>query len=223
MTEKPKYNDTYYEFTQIESRLITLWNETEIKLSDIDPPIDWRMIFGNDNPVEIEVGCGKGRFLLEASKRCPKINYVGIERAPKYVQHTRERLLKHNAKKVLIVWSDAPYFVNCYVADNSVKAYHVYFPDPWPKKRQRKRRIFNNDLWIQGLIRTLQPNGGQIHIATDYAEYFHEIHDRLTQSPPLFYVPPDSMETEHIPTNFEMKYVKEGRQIYRAVFALRER
>jgi tRNA (guanine-N7-)-methyltransferase len=222
MNENPRYNETYYQFTQFKSRIINLRDNSETMFSELDRPIAWRTFFGNDNPVEIEVGCGKGRFLLEASQKHPERNYVGIERAPKYVRRTRERLLKHHAKTTLIVWSDAPYFVNDYLTDNSVQAYHIYFPDPWPKKRQRKRRIFRNDPFLQGMTRTLKSDGGRIHVATDYAEYFDEIHAKMTHTPPLVHLSPDTPDIEHIPTNFEIKYINEGRQIYRAVYEVRE-
>ena len=123
-----RYNDTYYKFTQVKSSIINLREDTEVNLKDINPPIDWREMFGNENPVEIEVGCGKGRFLLESAKRHPEINYVGIERAQKYVQRTKEWLLKHSVTRVLLVWSDAPYFVDRYVADGSVKTLSYLFP-----------------------------------------------------------------------------------------------
>ena len=217
-----RYNDIYYQITQIKSCLIDLKTGTETNLSDIHPPIDWQEIFRNENPVEIEVGCGKGRFLLESAKCHPEINYVGIERASKYIQRTKDRLLKHNVTRVLLIWSDAPYFVDRYIADGSVKAYHIYFPDPWPKKRRRKRRIFNNTLWINGLIRTLDSDDGRIYLATDYEEYFYEIRQKLDHASPLAYVPPDAVETGHIPTNFEIKYLAEGRTIYRAVYKVNE-
>jgi tRNA (guanine-N7-)-methyltransferase len=221
MIAEPRYNDTYYKFTQVESRIINLRENTEINLKDIDPPLDWREVFGNENPVEIEIGCGKGRFLRESATQHPQINYVGIERAPKYVQRTKEHLLKHNVTRALLVWSDASYFVDRYVAWSSVKTYHIYFPDPWPKKRQHKRRIFNNELLTKGLLRTLDPNEGCIQLATDYDECFSEICQRLNRLPSLVSVPFDSVEAEHVPTSFEIKYLAEGRKIYRAVYQIR--
>ena len=143
------------EITQANASLIHPREDTEIKLRDIEPPIDWVTLFGNENQIEIEVGCGNGDFLIESSKRHPEINYVGIERSRKYVRRTKERLLKRNITTVCLVCSDAVYFVDHYVADGSVQAYHIYFPDPWPKKRHHKRRIFNNDIWMGAMIRTL--------------------------------------------------------------------
>ena len=211
----------FWEMTQANASLINLREDAEFKLRDMTSPVDWAPLFGNENPIEIEVGCGNGDFLIESSMQHPEINYVGIERSRKYIRRTKERLLKRNITTVCLVCSDAVYFVGRYVAAGSVKAYHIYFPDPWPKKRHHKRRIFNNEIWMGAMIRTLHPQGGRIHLATDYEEYFYEIRRKLDAVPHLTYIPPDSIETEHIPTNFELKYRAEGRAIYRAVYQKR--
>lgn len=240
MNEEPRYNDIYYQSTTVHSQLIDIVGETATALSEVQAPIDWHALFGNARPVEIEIGSGKGRFILEASKRHPEINYVGIERAHKYVELTRERFQKyirhHEARpaenpfaakvagaftNVHLVWTDATYFLTRYVPTESVQAYHIYFPDPWPKKRQRKRRIFRNQDFLAALARTLTA-GGRLHIVTDYAEYFAELQERISQHTPLHRVtlalPP---EQSHIPTSFELKYLAEGRQIYRVVYVKR--
>ena len=214
------HHEKFFELMEKRSALIDLREGKQTSLTEITPPIDWRALFGNENPVEIEIGCGRGRFLLEASRQHPEINYVGVERALKYVQHAKERLLKENATGVCLIRSDAAYLVDRYVGGGTVDAYHVYFPDPWPKKRHRKRRLFRNEVWLNGLIRTLNSSRGRIHVATDYAEYFDEIHDCLTHTSPLVYLPPDSLEAGHIPTSFEIKYRAEGRKIYRAVYQM---
>ena len=214
------HHEKFFELMAKRSALINLREDKQISLTDITPPIDWGALFGNENPVEIEIGCGKGRFLLETSRRHPEINYVGVERALKYVQHAKGRLLKGNATRVFLIWSDAAYLVDRYIGEGTVDAYHVYFPDPWPKKRHRKRRLFRNEVWLDGLIRTLNSSRGRIHIATDYAEYFYEIHHRLTHTPPLVYLPPESLEIGHSPTSFEMKYRAEGRKIFRAAYEM---
>ena len=210
----------FFELMAGRSALIDLREDKQTSLAEISTPIDWGALFGNENPVEIEIGCGKGRFLLETSRQHPEINYVGVERVLKYVQRAKERLLKGNATGVFLICSDAAYLVDRYIRESTVEAYHVYFPDPWPKRRHAKRRLFRNEVWLRGLTRTLNSSRGRIHIATDYAEYFYEIHDCLTHTPPLVYLSPDSLEIGHIPTSFEIKYRAEGRKIYRAVYQM---
>ena len=210
----------FFELMAGRSALIDLREDKQTNLTEITPPINWEALFGNENPVEIEIGCGKGRFLLEASRQHPEINYIGVERALKYAQRAKEWLLKGNATQVFLICSDAAYLVDRYIGEGTVEAYHVYFPDPWPKRRHAKRRLFRNEVWLRGLTRTLNSSRGRIHIATDYAEYFYEIHACLAHTPPLVYLPPDSLEIEHIPTSFEIKYRAEGRKIYRAVYQM---
>ena len=212
--------EKFFELMGRRSALIDLREDKQTGLAKIAPPINWQELFGNENPVEIEIGCGKGRFLLETSRQHPEINYIGVERALKYVQHAKDRLQKGNVTGVFLVWSDAAYLVDRYIGGGTVKAYHVYFPDPWPKKRHHKRRLFRNKVWLRGLVRTLNPSSGRIHVATDHAEYFDEIHDCLTHTPPLVYLPPEPLEGAHIPTSFEMKYRAEGRKIYRAIYQM---
>ncbi|MDE0556594.1 MAG: tRNA (guanosine(46)-N7)-methyltransferase TrmB [Candidatus Poribacteria bacterium] len=229
MRENPDYNDLYYQNTTTHSQIIDVVTERIIPLSEVAVPIDWEAFFGNPHPVEIEIGFGKGRFLLEASKRHPQVNYIGIERAQKYVGLTRERFEKHMRhfevdrasgpfSNVRLVWTDANYFMTRYVPAASVQAYHIYFPDPWPKKRQRKRRIFRNQDFLSALTSTLRSEGGRLYIATDYKAYFAEIQERLSQVNTLRPVAENLGPDRDIATNFEMKYTLEGRKIYRAVY-----
>ena len=229
MRENPDYNDIYYQNTTVHSQIIDIVTERVVPLGEFSVPIDWEAFFGNSHPVEIEIGSGKGRFLLEASKRHPRVNYIGVERAQKYVALTQERFEKYmrhfgvnrmsgTFSNVRLAWTDANYFLTRYVPTGSVQAYHIYFPDPWPKKRQRKRRIFRNQDFLSALTRTLRSNSGRLYIATDYEEYFQEIQERLSGLSLLHPVTVDASPDRDIATNFEMKYVLEGRDIYRAVY-----
>ncbi len=229
MRENPDYNDIYYQNTTNYSQIIDIVTERVIPLSDLAAPIDWEGFFGNAHPVEIEIGFGKGRFLLETSKRHPKVNYVGVERAQKYVGLTRERFEKYmqhfgvdktsgTFSNVRLAWADANYFLTRYVPAASVQAYHIYFPDPWPKKRQRKRRIFRNQDFLSALAETLKSDVGRLYIATDYETYFWEIQERLSQVSALRPIEENLSPDRDITTNFEMKYTSEGREIYRAVY-----
>ena len=199
-----------------------LVNPTEkksVELKTLHSPLNWKDVFGNDRLVEIEVGSGKGRFLKESAQRNPEVNYVGIERASKYFAKSCERLAKHDITTARLVYCDAPYFLYRHVANQSVSAFHIYFPDPWPKKRHRKRRIFNNSIWISELVRTLNNKSGKIYIATDYKTYFWEIQELFDCHPDFEYCPKKSTETNYIQTSFEIKYREQGHPIYRAVYA----
>jgi tRNA (guanine-N7-)-methyltransferase len=229
MRENPDYNDIYYQNTTNYSQIIDIVTERVIPLSELAAPIDWEAFFGNAHPVEIEIGFGKGRFLLEASRRHPKVNYIGVERAQKYVGLTRERFeryMRHFGEdetsgtfsNVRLAWTDANYFLTRYVPAGSVQAYHIYFPDPWSKKRQRKRRIFRNQDFLSALACTLKSDGGRLYVATDYEEYFWEIQERLSQVSALRPIEKNLGPDRDITTNFEMKYISEGREIYRAVY-----
>ena len=229
MRENPDYNDLYYQNTTSYSQIIGIVTERIVPLSELAAPIDWEAFFGNAHPVEIEIGFGKGRFLLEASKRHPKVNYIGVERARKYVELTRERFEKYmrhfgvdrasgTFSNVRLVWTDANYFLTRYVPAASVQAYHIYFPDPWPKKRQRKRRIFRNQDFLSALTCTLKSDVGRLYVATDYEEYFWEIQERLSQVRVLCPIEENLGPDRDIATNFEMKYTLEGREIHRAVY-----
>ena len=229
MRENPDYNNLYYQNTTVHSQIIDIVTERTVPLGEFSVPIDWKAFFGNSHPIEIEIGSGKGRFLLEASKRHPAVNYIGVERAQKYVALTQERFEKYMRhfgvdsasgafSNVRLAWTDANYFLTRYVPAGSVQAYHIYFPDPWPKKRQRKRRIFRNQDFLSALMHTLNPDGGRLYIATDYEEYFQEIQERLTGLPLLHPVEANLSPDQDIATNFEMKYVLEGRDIYRSVY-----
>ena len=229
MNAEPRYNDIYYQRTTSHSQIIDPVSGDAVSLHIYPTPIDLQTMFDNPHPIEIEIGFGKGRFLLEASKQFPHVNYIGVERAQKYVEITRVRFQKYirhfsvdtNSdmfENVRLAWTDANFFLTRYVPDKSIQAYHIYFPDPWPKPRQQKRRIFRNKDFLAAISRTLIPDSGKLYVVTDYAEYFSEIQDRLAKLTPLQSVLLDTSDYKHIETNFEMKYRVEGRQIYRAIY-----
>ena len=229
MNAEPRYTDQYYKCTTSQSQLFDVVNGYAAPLNEISSPIKWKELFGNTHPVEIEIGFGKGRFLLEAAKEFANVNYIGVERAQKYVELTRQRFdkyMQHYAvdrksgmfENVRLVWTDANFFLSRYVRDESVNAIHVYFPDPWPKVRQQKRRIFRNQEFLSAISRTLKTDVGRLYVVTDIAEYFNEIQERVATHTDLMPGLHNIDVYQHIATNFEMKYELEGREIYRAVY-----
>jgi tRNA (guanine-N7-)-methyltransferase len=134
-------------------------------------PWDAAALFMADAPLEVEVGSGKGLFLQSAATGLAGHNFLGIEVAQKYAQHTAARLAKRSLTNAIIVYGDAQRVFRELLPDCSLAAVHVYFPDPWWKKRHRKRRVMN-EAFLNDVVRVLTP-GGRLHFWTDVEEYFH--------------------------------------------------
>lgn len=175
-------------------------------------------LFGRKAPLEIELGTGKGRFLIEAARRQPAHDFLGIERALSYYRFSRERLARSGLGNARVLRADGRLFVTTSVAPASVHAFHIYFPDPWPKKRQRKRRLLDA-VFLDVLASRLVP-GGLLRVATDHPGYAAELAVLLQTVLDLEDAGWDSMPAPP-PTHYEIKYREEGRPIRR--FLLRRR
>lgn len=186
---------------------------------DAPPRIDWPSVFGDNNPVEVEVGFGKGLFLLTAALQTPAVNFFGIEVVRKLQFYTATRMAVRNLTNVRLACSDASLFMSARIPDASVQTVHIYFPDPWWKKRHKKRRVFTPE-FAQGAARILQP-GGHFSIASDVEEYF-EVMTGIVAALPLFTEVSRAAEqnqpADEGMTNFERKAHAQGRLVQRALY-----
>ncbi|MCS6865638.1 MAG: tRNA (guanosine(46)-N7)-methyltransferase TrmB [Gemmataceae bacterium] len=188
-----------------------------------DPPrpIDWVELFGNAHPVEIEVGMGKGLFLLNAAMTRPETNFFGIEIVRKYQLYAATRFAIRHLPNVKTACADAKLLLRDYVAPGSVAAVHVYFPDPWWKKRHKKRRVFTPE-FAADVARSLSP-GGRLLIATDVEEYFG-VMTAIVRAMPQFVERPEEADRAAprtdagFATNFERKALARGGAVWRAVY-----
>jgi tRNA (guanine-N7-)-methyltransferase len=182
-------------------------------------PLIWSELLGNRRPVEIEVGFGKGMFLLHASQARPDVNFFGVEIERKYVVVTAARLAKQGITNVRLACTDARWLLRECVAAESVRALHVYFPDPWWKHRHQKRKLFTAEFGL-ACARVLEP-AGVLNFASDVREYFEATCDIVAEQGLLRRLSEEShaIEQQDFLTNFERKYRQEGRAIYRARFA----
>jgi tRNA (guanine-N7-)-methyltransferase len=189
-----------------------------ILLLPTDPPrrIDWSVLFGNANPVELEIGSGKGAFLLAAAGERPNHNFIGIEWAKAYCSYAADRLRRHGLLNCRMVRCEALEWVREYVPDDSIAAVHIYFPDPWPKARHHKRRLIQTAFLDE--VRRILHQGGNLRIKTDHAEYFEHIQGVLGEYRGLKIIPFDSplagASANQVGTNFERKYQRENRTFY---------
>ena len=194
-----------------------------LTFEDIIVPVDtlhgkvhWQQLFGNDHPVELEIGTGKGTFLINAAQANPQTNYMGIEWANKYYKYAADRARRWNLPNIRMLRCDARDFMISHVPSGSLQCLHVYFPDPWPKKRHHKRRLFNKQ-FVAAAADSLTPDGW-IHVVTDVEDYFQIIEPLLAQCSLLQLDDFRPRETaglgEWVGTNFERKYIAEGRTFY---------
>ncbi len=186
----------------------------------IDEYLDFEAIFGNKNPVEIEIGSGKGRFILIESLKRPDVNFIAIERSQKFLRIGLLRAAKNPRPNLQFLCWNADFILKLLLRPKTVQAYHVYFPDPWPKGRHQKRRLFNPRL-IEKMSETLIDDG-VLRLRTDHEEYFEDTHARILDSNLFELVEEDVSQealqnfedAEEAATHYEIKWRKEFRKIF---------
>ncbi len=188
----------------------------------VDPPpegvlVDPARWFDVPGEIELEIGCGKGGFLLRRAQQRPERLFVGIEWANKYFRFAADRMARWGIHNVRIMRTDAAHLVKHHLANECITVLHIYHPDPWPKKRHHKRRLIQPP-FVAAAVRILMP-GGRWAVQTDHEEYFQQIRDCLLGRSDLTEIPyddPDSgIENSSVNTNYEIKYRRAQRTIYR--------
>lgn len=161
---------------------------------DLPSVISSESLFGNDRPLEVEVGSGKGLFMATASQGNAQHNFLGIEIMSKYAAHSAGRLHRAGATNAMMISGNAEPLFAGRIDPGSLEAVHVYFPDPWWKKRHRKRRVLNQTS-IPNYSRALRV-GGRLHFWTDVLDYFEETIEMIAEITPELGVPIPEEEIE---------------------------
>jgi len=180
-------------------------------------PMSW---YDSPGPFELEIGCGKGGFLVSRAKADPSIRLLGIEWANKYFRYCADRLARWNLRNARVMRTDAKWFVLRSLPRASVSVLHLYHPDPWPKKRHHKRRLVQPD-FAEAASRAIEP-GGNLLVQSDHEEYFQHIVEVLSKQ--LEFSPVDwdgaasQVDETWAGTNFEIKYARVGKEIFRAAY-----
>ena len=176
--------------------------------------LDFEKLFGNTNPVVLEIGSGKGRFLISTAMERPDLNVIGIEKSLHYHRVIRDRVLKRGLRNIRLINYDAFLVLQKMVPDASLAEIHIYFPDPWPRKKEQKRRIIRAEV-LEEMRRVLGEGGSAIYV-TDHREYFEVAAPLIEQ---FFRAERRIPGPDDVPrTNYEAKYRAEGREIYEVRF-----
>jgi tRNA (guanine-N7-)-methyltransferase len=183
--------------------------------------VDCQSLFGQDRPLELEIGSGKGLFLEQVTEQRPDHLFLGVEIAHKYATHAAARLVRSGRTNGLVLSGDAEPLLASRIPDESLTAVHIYFPDPWWKKKHKKRRVINPTS-VGNIYRTLKPTG-TFHFWTDVLEYFESALSMIGEHFPQFGVPipEESAAPQHdldYRTHFERRSRQHAIPVYRIRF-----
>jgi tRNA (guanine-N7-)-methyltransferase len=172
-------------------------------------------IFGNTNPVEVEIGCGKAKFLLARASEFPQINFLGIDIVWKWMKYAVRRSENRSLANIKFLRADARETIRHGFVPGSVSIFHVYFPDPWPKRKHRKHRLITGA--FLRLLHDRLTDTGLIELATDHPDYFLQMEKAAIQSG-ISWKKVRKLSDERLfeamaKTNYEIKYEAAGRKL----------
>ncbi len=175
--------------------------------------IDPTALFGRRAPLEVELGAGKGEFIVERAATNPERDFLAVELSAVIARVLAVRCGAARLANLRVARMDARTLVNLMLANEAVAAYHIYFPDPWPKERHAKHRLFT-PYFVRSLARTLEP-GGAVHVATDVAERAEEIFAMFGAAG---FRRTESVGAGASATGFARKYRAAARRVYAGSF-----
>ena len=159
--------------------------------------------FGNARPIELDLGCGKGRFLLARAAAHLEVNFFGVDRMLRRIRKVDNRARRLDLANVRLLRMEGYYATTYLLPPASISTCYIFFPDPWPKARHHEHRLFNEP-FMNALHRALTPDG-VLHFATDHLPYFAEVR-ALLQSDQRFAEIPPFVPAPEEQTDFELYY-----------------
>ena len=148
---------------------ITIDSPFYLKEEELASPAPWGEIFGNDHPLVLEIGCGIGDFVVKTAADHPEWNYIALDFYNKGCFKTCRRVERHGLTNVRVARDEARHFITSHIAPATLRGVHINCPDPWPKRKHRKRRLVSEE--FVAFLRGYLAPGGEFHFATDFADY----------------------------------------------------
>ncbi len=182
-------------------------------LAELEPARALDELLPGNGAWEVEIGFGKGRYLLRRARSHPERRFFGLELVSKYYRLLRDRARRRGAGNLLLARGEALFLLSAVLPAAFASRLHVYFPDPWPKSKHHKRRLFDPET-VDLVLGVLRP-GGELFFATDFIEYGRQVRELLEGYPGLRLEEHDGPWPDGARTNYEAKYMAEGRPILR--------
>jgi tRNA (guanine-N7-)-methyltransferase len=188
-----------------------------IELRSILEPLNITEYFPKTQPLEVELGCGDASFLVNYATAHPEHNFIGVERLGGRIRKLDRKGRRAGLTNLRGVRIESGYFLEYLMPPKSAAALHIYFPDPWPKRKHLKNR-FINDRFTEIAQRVLTP-GGIVYLRTDHEDYFEQMKSVFAASTNFREVetPP---ELASVLTDFETEFLKQGLKTRRAAYEL---
>jgi tRNA (guanine-N7-)-methyltransferase len=171
--------------------------------------IDLTKLFPQDQPVEVELGSGDGSFLVEYARRHAERNFVGVERLLGRLRKMERKARRAGLTNLRGVRIESAYFLEYLLPPHAAKVLHIYFPDPWPKRKHRRHRLINDRFPL--LAKQALAAGGAIYLRTDDRDYFDQMNTVFAANS-LFRPKPTPGELAELLTDFERDFQAQGIQ-----------
>lgn len=190
-----------------------------VELASIVDPLEVGGLFPQTQPLEVELGCGDASFLLEYARRHPQTNFIGVERLLGRLQKLDRKGRRLGLQNLRGVRIESAYFLQYLLPAHVAAALHIYFPDPWPKKKHRKNRLINEA--FPALARNTLASGGTVYLRTDDLDYFQQMNEVFDAAKEFVRVETPAILAEVV-TDFEQFFNAQGIATQRAAFRRRD-
>jgi tRNA (guanine-N7-)-methyltransferase len=197
-------------------RVIPIDSPCFLPQEELPSPPDWQALFGNNHPLALEIGCGIGDFLVQEAMQHPELNFIAVDYYNQGCLKSCRRLERHGLQNVRVLRAEAREFMVSFLPKLSLQRVYINCPDPWPKKRHRKRRLVNA-AFMAFLADYLKP-GGDFFFATDFDDYGIDVANMMAQQAGYENsLAPDLYRHELVDypiSKYMRRFLDEGKQIY---------